>query len=165
LALGPVAPGGPEALAFAEAHGATLAVRIALPPQCEMAGLAPVAERALKMLGAMTLGLAAQGMQASPVARYRGIEAVLVSLHLCVPPREPARVREAMDRLRATARLLARALLEPPDRILLALRQAGGVRGTLVARRGRDDVAAVPSFDAEVARNPRRALRRRRAGR
>jgi hypothetical protein len=130
-----------------------------------MAGLAPVAERALKLLGAMMLGLSAQGMQVSPVARYRGLEAVLLSVHLCPPLRGPRRVRAAFDRLRATAHLLAKALLEPPDGILLALRHAAGVQGTLVAARSRTDVAAVPSFEEDVRRKPRRASRRRRAGR
>lgn len=130
-----------------------------------MAGLAPTAERALKLLGAMMLGLSSHGMQVSPVARYRGMEAVLLSLHLCPPLRGAARVRAAFERLGATARLLARALAEPPDRILVALRHAAGVHGFLLAAPARGVVAAVPSFDPEVARKPRRRARRRPAGR
>jgi hypothetical protein len=167
FALGAVGPAGPEAVAFAETHGLTLGVKVPLPPQCEMAGLAPTAERALKLLGAMMLGLSAQGLQVSPVARYRGLEAVLLSLHVCPPLRDPARVREGLDRLRRTGQLLAAALQEPPDRILTALRHAAGVRGALLAVPERGKVAAVPSFDREVARHPRRGRDRprRRAGR
>lgn len=129
-----------------------------------MTGLAPTAERALKLLGAMMLGLSSQGMQVSPVARYRGLEAVLLSLHLCPPLRGAARLREGLDRLRRTAHLLGNALQEPPDRILTALRHAAGVRGALVAVPERGRVAAVPSFDPEVSRHPRRRRSRRRAG-
>ena len=142
VALGPLTAGGPQAVAFAEPHGLTLGVKVALPPSCEMTGLAPTAERALKLLGAMMLGLASQGMQVSPIGRYRGLEAVLVSAHL-----------------------LEAALLEPPDRILTALRHAAGVRGALVAVPERGKVAAVPSFDPDVSRHPRRGRRRRPAGR
>jgi hypothetical protein len=166
FALGAPAPGGFEAVAFAEPHGLTLGVKIALPPQCEMTGLAPTAERALKLLGSMMLGLSSQGLQVSPVGRYRGLEAVLLSLHVCPPLRDPARLREGLDRLRRTAHLLEAALREPPDRILGALRHAAGVRGALVAVRERAKVAAVPSFDPEVARHPGRGRgrARRRAG-
>jgi len=148
FALGPLVPGGPEAVAFVEAQGLTLGLKLALPPQCEMAGLAPSAERALKLLGAMMLGLSSQGMQVSPVARYRGLEAVLISAHLCPPLRAAARVREGFDRLRRTAHVLAKALQEPPDRILTALRHAAGVRGVLSAAPERGAVAAVPSFES-----------------
>jgi hypothetical protein len=164
FALGPEAPGGPPAVAFAEPHGLTVGVRVELPPQCEMAGLAPTAERALKLLGAMMLGLSSQGMQVSPVGRYRGLEAVLLSLHVCPPLRDARRVREGFDRLRRTAHLVEAALKEPPDRILAALRHAAGVRGALLAVPERGSVAAVPSFDPEVARRPRRR-RRSNAGR
>jgi hypothetical protein len=162
FALGPLAAGGPEAVAFTEPRGVTLGLKVPLPPQCEMAGLAPTAERALKLLGTMMLGLQSQGMQASPVARYRGLEAVLLSLHLCPPLRDPARLRAGFERLRRTAHLLANALQEPPDRILTALRHAAGVRGALVAVPDRGAVAAVPTFDLDLARRPRR---RPRAGR
>ena len=107
----------------------------------------PTAERALKLLGAMMLGLSSQGLQVSPVARYRGLEAVLLSLHLCPPLRDAGRLREGLDRLRRTAQLLAAALQEPPDRILVALRHAAGVRGALVAVPERGKVAIVPSFE------------------
>jgi hypothetical protein len=163
FALGAL-PGGSEALAFAEPRGVTLGVRVPLPPQCEMAGLAPTAERALKLLGAMMLGLSAQGLQVSPVGRYRGLEAVFLSLHLCPPLRDAQRVREGFDRLGRTARLLAAALGEPPDRILTALRHATGVRGAIVAVPDRGAVMAVPTFDPEVARRPR-GRQRPRAGR
>ncbi len=148
FALGPLTPGGPEAVAFVEPHGMTLGLKLALPAHCEMAGLAPTAERALKLLGAMMLGLSSQGMQVSPVGRYRGLEAVLLAVHLCPPLRDPARVREGFDRLRRTAHVLGKALQEPPDRILTALRHAAGVRGVLAAAPERGAVAAVPSFDS-----------------
>jgi hypothetical protein len=160
-ALGPVAPGGHEAVAFAEPHGMTLGLKVPLPPQCEMAGLAPTAERALKLLGAMTLGLQSQGMQVTPVARYRGLEAMLLALHLCPPLRDAERVREELGRLQRTAHLLARALQEPPERILTALRHAAGVQGVLAAAPRRGAVAAVPSFDPEVSRRPQRRRARR----
>jgi hypothetical protein len=74
-------------------------------------------------------------------------------------------VREGFDRLRRTAHLLEAALQEPPDRILIALRHAAGVRGALLAVPDRGKVAAVPSFDPDVSRHPRRGRTRRRAGR
>jgi hypothetical protein len=134
----------------------TLGLKLPLPAGCEMAGLAPTAERALKLLGAMTLGLHAQGLQVSPVARYRGLEAVLLTAHLCPPLRDPRRVHAAFDTLKRTAHLVARALGEPEDRILVALRHAAGVRGLLAVAPDRGAVVAVPSFDPEVARRPRR---------
>jgi hypothetical protein len=139
----------------------TVGLRLPLPAGCEMAGLAPTAERALKLLGAMTLALHAQGLQVSPVARYRGLEALLLSAHLCPPLRDPRRVHAAFDALKRTAHLMARALAEPEDRILVALRHAAGVRGLLVAAPDRGAVAAVPSFDPETAARPGRRRARR----
>jgi hypothetical protein len=155
--LGPLPAGGPEAVAFAEERGLTLGVMLPLAPPCEIAGLAPTAERALRLLGAMMLGLQAQGLQVRPVARYRGLEALLLTAHLCPPLRGPRRVHEAFEGLRRTAHVLSAALLEPPDRLLVAVRHAAGVRGLLAVSTARRAPVAVPSFDAEVA-----ALRRRR---
>jgi len=127
-----------------------------------MAGLAPSAERALRLLGAMMLGLQAQGLQVSPLARYQGMEAVLLTLHVC-PPFPAEALVAGVERLGRTGRALEKALAEPPDRILVALRQAAGVRAVLAAAPARSGAVMVPSFDDEAAgpkgRRPRRAGR------
>jgi len=107
------------------------------------------------------LGLQSQGMQVSPLARYQGVEAVLLWLHLCPPLRAEA-VRAGFERLGRTAHALERALAEPPERILTALRQAAGVRGLLAAAGERSGAVLVPSFDPEVSGS--RSGRRRRSG-
>ncbi|HET8647654.1 MAG TPA: hypothetical protein VFO85_19300, partial [Vicinamibacteria bacterium] len=83
--------------------------------------------------------------------------------HLCRPGRTGTPLRAACERLGRVAHLLAKALLEPPDRILVAVRQAAGVHGALVAAPARREAVRVPSFDAETARRP--ARKRARAAR
>jgi hypothetical protein len=160
--LGPLPAGGLEAVAFAEERGLSLGVRVPLAPPCEIAGLAPTAERALKLLGAMMLGLQAQGMQVSAVARYRGLEALLLTVHLCPPLRGAERVRAGFEALRRTAQALSRALAEPPDRVLVAVRHAAGVQGLLAVSAPRHSPVAVPSFDPDVSVLRRRRSRARR---
>ncbi len=71
--------------------------------------------------------------------------------------RGPERVSAGFETLRRCSHVLARALLEPSDRVLVAVRHAAGVQGVLAVSSPRRTPVAVPSFDPDVA-----GLRRRR---
>lgn len=66
-----------------ERYGITVGIRLELPEGAPMRNASPMSMEALAFLGALSRSLQARGLQAQLITGQQGLEAVLVSRHIC----------------------------------------------------------------------------------
>ena len=161
-------PGPPEGEGWiaSSTHSLELAVRVPLPEGWDLAGAQPSTDRVLQVLGALNLGVQSQGLRVAPLAHVRGLEAFVVSRHLCRDLLSAQRLQEDLLALTATAGRVAQALTEPSARLLVAVRKAAGARHAAPRRQERRATPeTIPTFDLDameqMAERKRHRLRRR----
>lgn len=66
-----------------ERRGITVGIRLELPEGASLRNASPTSMEALALLGALSRSLQARGLQAQLLTGQQGLEAVLVSRHLC----------------------------------------------------------------------------------
>lgn len=113
---------GQRGMVFEDERGATtVGIRLDLPRESSLRDASPTSIEALSVLGALTRSLQSRNLQAQLIGGERGLEALLVSRHICAGEERPdlrTLVAEISEVLEGIATALEARGQELVDRIL-----------------------------------------------
>jgi len=129
--------------------GMLLALRIALPAGSPLVGQALHTEPTLLALGRLTLALGSQGMAASFMTGSQGIEALMLSTHLCHTDNS-AHLTARFHRLHDVAAQVMPVLIGKDTSTLSALLPGGQFGAPQVVSKGARKPFIVATFDSNM---------------